>query len=294
MTGAHEPTLRIAFGAHQVTVRSDVPEVLTRVSCEFRELLTAAPGPAKPVGQLEVVRTAEGYELLHEGQGGMRDRVLPGILRSLRHEVIRQLTEARPDLLWLHAGAAALGGRAALLAGAFGHGKSTLVTHLCMRGWHYLSDDVVPLDPASGMLLPFPLTPVVRQGTGRLLPRDRLSELSRATVNLAAGAFCRTAVPVGVVIFPVYSPQVAPQLRPCSPADAALELLRRCLNIGSHQGAAAAYLTRLAIHVPSFHLLHGGTQRAAALVDAAMHGADGQTLTWQDAGQTGGGHAARA
>jgi len=53
------------------------------------------------------------------------------------------LNAATADLLFVHAGAAVLGNRMVLLIGDPGAGKSTLVTHLMMRGHDVLGDDVV-------------------------------------------------------------------------------------------------------------------------------------------------------
>ena len=79
------------------------------------------------------------------------------------HRIIQALMRAKPKLLWLHAGAAAREGRALLFLGPSRSGKSTLVTELTRTGWHYLSDEVAPVDPHARTVMPFPLTPLVRK-----------------------------------------------------------------------------------------------------------------------------------
>jgi hypothetical protein len=55
-----------------------------------------------------------------------------------------------------HAGAVALGGRAFALVGASGAGKSSLVAHLLLGGARFLTDDVLAIDDAPGMLRAHP------------------------------------------------------------------------------------------------------------------------------------------
>src|SRR5437588_5970379 len=89
------------------------------------------------------------------------------ILRHVRFSVIQALIGARSDLIWFHAGAATFRGRAMVLPGARGRGKSTLVTGLCARGWAYLSDDIVPVSPSSSYVVSFPVTPTRREFPGQ-------------------------------------------------------------------------------------------------------------------------------
>ena len=62
--------------------------------------------------------------------------------RALHHRVVKLLLNARTDLLWVHAGAVASAGQAAVLAAPSGHGKSTMVAEFLARGWTYLSDEI--------------------------------------------------------------------------------------------------------------------------------------------------------
>lgn len=58
----------------------------------------------------------------------------------------------------LHAAVATRGSVTVVLAGASGVGKTTLVLKLLnsREGWRYLSDDLAPILPGSGHVLPFP------------------------------------------------------------------------------------------------------------------------------------------
>jgi hypothetical protein len=71
----------------------------------------------------------------------------------------------QPPPLLFHAGAVAHDGRAAILCGPTGAGKSTLSrTCAVAAGLDYLSDEVAPLLAATGVVLPYPRTPGLRSG----------------------------------------------------------------------------------------------------------------------------------
>src|SRR5262249_42219468 len=157
------------------------------------------------------------------------DGSLVNTLQHLNYEIVLQLIQARCDLLWFHAGAAAYQGNAVMISGAWGRGKSTLITSLCACGWTYLSDDIVPLDPNSGKIIPYPQTPIVRESLGQEMPLHRLSELRKTTVTLNPDIVCREPMPIGGLIFPRYDLHAPSTILTCSPATAMSELLQNCL-----------------------------------------------------------------
>ena len=67
----------------------------------------------------------------------------------------------------LHAGAVVIGGRALLLLGASGAGKTTLALALTRLGAGFLADDAVALERSGDRLLAHPGTPVAAVGRGQ-------------------------------------------------------------------------------------------------------------------------------
>ncbi len=211
-----QKTLYVAFNGHQVAVRSNVPEVIELIERSFSEMLE--PEPTRIVGRLEVFREGEKYHLKGNSIASEEYRSLDDILEWFTKEVIHHLIQANPELLWLHAGAAAYGSYAVLLPGAWGRGKSTLVTSLCENGWAYLSDDIVPLDLNSGRVIPFFRTPTIRKNSGQEMPLHRLGELQRIVIDIKQERLCRGPVPIGAIVFPIYSHGSPERIVPCSPA----------------------------------------------------------------------------
>lgn len=247
-----QQTLYVTFQGQEVAVSSDAPEVLAGLVGVFSAML--APAATRAVGQLEVSRNGGPYHVKGNTEVGLEDGSLADVLRCLRFSVIQVLIQARPDLLWFHAGAVASGEHAMLLPGARGQGKSTLVTGLCARGWTYLSDDVVPLNPTSSCVVPFPLTPARREFPGQEMPADWLRAPTKVEVSVTPGSICQEAVPAGALVFPSYAVGAPAELSPCSPAQAVVQLLQHCWNFSSHREAAVRYLCDLVERVPSFHL----------------------------------------
>ena len=98
----------------------------------------------------------------------------------------------------LHAGAVAYAGRAWLLAGPSGAGKTTLTLALLERGFPLLSDDFAPLELATGLVYPFPKSLGVREGPGH----DSAARLTvqRGRAALHASDWEPAALPLGGVL----------------------------------------------------------------------------------------------
>jgi hypothetical protein len=260
--------LCVGFDGYQVAVHSDASEVVAELKHSFHEMLKLES--PKVAGRLEVQRRDGKYHVAWITQGRIEAGPLANTVECLRYEVILRLIQARHDLLWLHAGAAAYRDSAVMISGSWGRGKSTLITNLCANGWMYLSDEIVPLNPNSGRGYPFPLTPAVRENLGQEISSDRLLNLRKTIVHLKPETVCRESMPIGCVVLPVYGHRCRTELLPCSPATAALELLQSCLNFPRHREAAVRYVCDLVKTLPAFHLKYSDGKRGADLIAAHL------------------------
>jgi hypothetical protein len=257
-------TLYITFQGREVAVSSDAPEVLAGVESTFSAML--APAATHALGQLEVSLSGGQYHVWGNTEIDLGDGSLADVLRWVRFSVIQVLMQARSELLWLHAGAAASSERALLFPGPRGRGKSTLVTGLCARGWTYLSDDIVPLNPRSSCVVPFPLTPARREFPGQEMPEEWLRVPNKVEVPVAPGSIGRESMLVGALVFPTYVVGAPAELFPCPPAQAAVELLQQCWNFSSHRETAVRYVCGLVERLPAFHLSFSDGDHAAELL----------------------------
>ena len=257
-------TVYIEFEGQQVAVTSDAHEVLAGVEGIYSAMVV--PTATRAVRTFEVSGNGGGYRITGTTAFHLTDGSLTDVLRCLRFSVIQALMEARPDLLWFHAGAAAADRRAILLLGPRGRGKSTLIVALCARGWTYLSDDVVPLNPSSSRAVPFPLTPARREFPGQEMPADWLRSPHKVDVPLPSRSLGRHPVPVGALVFPKYRVGAPARLSPCPAAEAAAELLQHCWNFAEHGRAALRRLCDLAARVPAYHLSFSDGELATDLL----------------------------
>jgi hypothetical protein len=120
----------------------------------------------------------------------------------------------------------------------------------------------LPLDRASGRILPFPRTPVLRERSDRTLPAERLGKLKRRQVDLDPESVRRTPVPIAGMVFPRFNAGVSAKVEPCTASQAARELIRSCLNFRGRAETAARCICSLAERLPAFRLPFSQSERA--------------------------------
>ena len=256
--------LFIEFDNHQLSFSTDVDEAYAFMNESFEAML--APSLEHAAGELVLVRTQTGYLLKTANDFSFEGIPISELLPLLKDEVRLQLMRSRPDLLWLHAGVVAKSGRALLLAGTSGQGKSMLTTSLSEIGWRFLSDDVAPIEMSDDVVLPFLQTPVRRLHPGREVTREELGTLHRVPVKVRSENLHRQPIPIGAVVFITYESGEQARLQELDNGPAAMELLRNATNFFDHRAAAVFRAAGLAVRVPMYKLVYGATADAVSLL----------------------------
>jgi hypothetical protein len=259
-------TFCVRFGNHYASVGIAASGVAQELKSAIGAMIQVNTG-AELAGRFALSGGPGEYRLDSDGARLSRHHSAAGAVQELIHEIIRRFIQVRPDLLWIHAGAVHREGRAVMLAGASGRGKSPLVTSLCARGWAYLSDEIVPLDPHTGRILPFPLAPRLRKNLANASAPLQASA-GKARVQLPPESISHRTAILAALLFPYYRPDAKAEALHCPPAAAVLELMQNSMKEAPGQDAEIRAFGALVARVPCFRLSFGSAERAAAMIAA--------------------------
>ena len=215
----------------------------------------------------------EGFKVSH------RHEVLPHLEWFINWRIIR----TRDEYVQLHASSLEVGGRALILPGNPGCGKSTLTAGLLARDWSYLCDEFALIDPVTRQIHPFPRALCMKEPSFAVVDRLGL-RLSRQTPYHKATkgrvAFLnpldvRTDVvgqpsPVRWVVFPNYVPGASPTLEPMTRSQAAYELARQCFNFRAHEGRAVDVLADVVRGAKCYQLTAGDIDSTCDLIESVL------------------------
>jgi hypothetical protein len=173
----------------------------------------------------------------------------------------------RRGLYSLHAAGIARGGRALIIAGTSGAGKTTLALALARAGLDFLGDDLLFLQDASPTVVAFPDEVDVTQTTARFFPelealadRPRQFGFPKWTLraeDVFATALARHAEPAAL-LFPLIGADHRSCLEPMASSDALMELLPNVLLTEPASCQAHLHaLARLAQSTPCYRLTTG-------------------------------------
>jgi hypothetical protein len=123
---------------------------------------------------------------------------------ALLQQITGTVTTLLRRLLYLHAGVVAVGGRAIVVVGESGTGKTSTVAALVREGAAYLSDEVAVFDPERRVALPFMLPMAVkrwtREAAGVLPAGSRIHHEAGVEYWLPERRWEREAPPVMIVL----------------------------------------------------------------------------------------------
>jgi hypothetical protein len=254
----------IAFQDMSIAASSNRDDAMREMRKLFAMML--APDTAAADAQVRVEFEGEGVEMLVDGRP-LRE-MPPGsdFLRSFYRQIVCCFIERYRRLVWLHAASAASSQGAVVLPGEWARGKSSLVMALCKLGWSYLSDDIAPLDPSTGSVLPFPATPQVRFSVDRTLRREEMSQVGKSAIALEPDQVASAPEPLAMIVFPLFSSGAAAELRPISRGQAVGKMLENCLSFVNNENATIQRLCRIIEKTPTYILRFGDSAKAAGLL----------------------------
>jgi hypothetical protein len=198
------------------------------------------------------------YALACRGRAPVAAGDAGSLLFHLEKDVTVALQERRPDLLFLHAAALERGGKAYVLAGESGHGKSTTTWGLLHHGFRYLSDELSPIDLRSLQVWPYPHALCLKRSPPPDYPLPEadvidLGATRHVPVHALPGALAPGPCAVAALLFVRFREGAgAPALRPLSTAEATARLYVNALNLLAHPARGLDAVADVAARIPCF------------------------------------------
>jgi hypothetical protein len=284
-TGPSHRPARYAIHGVELRVETDVPAAAEAVAISYGAFTIGPDHPPPATGvSISALRVGDRIRLTdHQGRAafvatetnavlGLLDRVVMAVLERLRWQ----------GILGTHAGVVEVDGRAVLLSGRSGRGKSTLTLGLLRRGAGWLTDELALIAADDVTVLPYPRALHVSPATAGLLPelaflharpRHDLgggSEWSVVPADLARAFGTRPAGPVRLAAILLLDgdpdPGRAPQIDRVAPALATMELMRGTPAAAEDFAGTMRRLSDIAAGVVTARLRVGELDRTAVLV----------------------------
>ncbi|HKX19885.1 MAG TPA: hypothetical protein VJT33_17925 [bacterium] len=167
-------------------------------------------------------------------------------LEALTGQITATMTSLLQRLLFVHAGAVELGGRACLVVGSSGSGKTSTVAALLARGAAYLSDEVALLDPENGTISPFHIPMAIKPWTAKAagtLP-DGIDAARQGPVHFHLPALRGRSCPIGAVV--MLERGRGGELARIPPAEALIRIARQPSSFQYAARTEAAFLAWVA------------------------------------------------
>jgi hypothetical protein len=255
-------TARLTLLGFDVVMRADDARMTALLDDLYAPMATT--GEAEHVLSLHAAGTEARprWEVHLDGVRLLRTRAASIAFRHLLWEANQQAIARTGDLVLLHASAVAAGERALVLPGPMGAGKSTLAAALVQAGWSYLTDEVVALNPGTGMIRPYPkylslgapfagLAPVPA-GMRTVVGDEQLVP----PAAIRAGAVGGPARP-SVVVLPRYERGAPTVLEPLTAADAFPAVAQHVFHLDRDGERVLTTVAAMVDGAPCFRLVSG-------------------------------------
>lgn len=192
---------------------------------------------------------------------------------TLAADINRRAIASRPDRLVLHAGAVSVGGRAIILPGRSGAGKTTLTAALMAVGCDYLTDEAVSIDLETSEVEPYAKPLSLDEAACEALGLDAGQWSARGVVP---PSYLRRSSPAvsaraAVIVFPQFEPTAKASMQPLARAEALVELANNSFNFVDHGGRWLGEMARIVETCSCWRFVSGNPREAARMVVGSGH-----------------------
>lgn len=184
------------------------------------------------------------------------------LIYLLEGDLVVQLQLLRADLLFLHSAVVSFDDEAHLLIGRSGAGKSTTCWGLLHHGFHYVSDELAPIEISEGLVAPYSHALCMKSPPPAEYPIPDATCATGRGYHIPLSAMPTVAItadlPLRTIFFVDYqSGNATSTVTPIRHAEAAARLYPNILNALAHQNEGLDAARRLTEHVRCFRVNAG-------------------------------------
>lgn len=276
---SEEPTTLVGEGTQSVTLAFCDQAVRLRYPASLRDVVRVMFGSLRSEGaaashDILVVDTGNGrFSITRDSESSFTDLSRGEVTAFLMDQAMWSLTSDMDRALALHAGAVALDGKAIIVPGRTGVGKSSLVAWFVANGFDYLTDEITAV-----LAPPADIAGLTRAIISKDSVTERVGQMEafRDVTSISLGDNNRAWVPPSLamgprrcklIVFPRYVPNVELGLHLATPAQTALGLVECNLNARNLRDDGFADITALARAVPALVMSYGDFDQLDGVVD---------------------------
>ncbi|MFM1813384.1 MAG: hypothetical protein RLZ98_79 [Pseudomonadota bacterium] len=274
-------TRHAAVQGERICISSGTAMVAVAVEdATLRELLAAVLRPltipGRPSNLIEV-RGPGPYEIVSRGVLLSHVEAPSDARRIALQAILLELFPVGAVSALIHASSLSIDGRALLVAGATGAGKSTLTAALVAHGAGYLGDDFAALDNSGTAVGAFPIAASIKSGSWPIVATDfpQLMDSPEFTLGTRRVRYLdfgkarpsrHDIQSISALIFPHYKRDEESRMTPMTPEHAFAELIASGSEIVGNPRSVKP-LVRLVERCPAWQMDYGRLDDA---VDAAL------------------------
>jgi hypothetical protein len=255
------PLRLLVLGVH-VEIACRLPSVRDVLVVNFGQMLEPAAGRPAQLRYHVISGPARSLSLVTEAGPRYEAENVSDLVYLLEKEIIVEVQMRRADLLFLHAAAIECRGRAWLIAGESGAGKSTTTWALLQHDCGYLSDELSPIDLDALQVSPYPHALCLKQAPPASYPLARGAMRLETTIHVPARLLLgarepRATVLAGLFVLEAVPHHVVPGARRLTSAEAAARVYPMVLNALAHANHGVDAVLRVVGNLPCFALAPG-------------------------------------
>jgi hypothetical protein len=265
--------MQFFLSLHDQVLQLACPDsVAEDVSLMFRDCLVAA-GPARRC--IAVACEEDGlFSIANSGSAPVVGLTRGDLPTFLMDEVVRGLIVDLGSAAALHAGAVARNGKAVLVPGGTGSGKSSLIAWFVDQAFAYLSDEIALLAGGGADVLGLPRALVIKPGADKAVlaltafaGAETIPSGEHVILGSPGATVKDRALPCGLIVFPQFTSNAELRIEAMSAAGSALRLIGCNLNARNLPDGGFAAISKLARAVPAVSLEYGAYAQLEGVVD---------------------------